>query len=236
MPEPRQPLLSCDLRRAHFGPRRTRATPRPGPPRRRGAGLAPVPVYVFVVAGLATLVGACGAGGGSPSSHVASISKTAPTAASSESGSAGSGSPGGPVTSAPSAAQERQHFQQSLKFSECIRSHGITNFPDPGSTGGIDISTANSGAGDLNPNNPQFQAAQTKCREYLAKPKLSTAQQAEEEQSALHSRSACAAHGLPNYPDPQLSANGGVREAIGPTDGVDPNSPVFQSAQNKCSH
>jgi hypothetical protein len=36
-----------------------------------------------------------------------------------------------------SAAGLAQHLQQMLKISQCMRSHGISNFPDPGPQGGI---------------------------------------------------------------------------------------------------
>jgi hypothetical protein len=67
----------------------------------------------------------------------------------------------------PSAAQQRQFMAQALKFSQCMRSHGITDFPDPTANGGITI-TKNAGTGsDLDPNNPQFQAAQRACQHNL---------------------------------------------------------------------
>ena len=38
-----------------------------------------------------------------------------------------------------SAAQQQQVSAQALRFSRCMRNHGITDFPDPGSNGGIRI-------------------------------------------------------------------------------------------------
>jgi hypothetical protein len=46
-----------------------------------------------------------------------------------------------------------------------MRSHGISDFPDPQITGGgIRISIRAGQGSDLNPNNPQFQAAQRACQ------------------------------------------------------------------------
>lgn len=53
---------------------------------------------------------------------------------------------------------------QSLKYAECMRSHGISGYPDPSSNGGLQPL---SGKGDLNPNNPQFQAANNACKSLL---------------------------------------------------------------------
>jgi hypothetical protein len=52
--------------------------------------------------------------------------------------------------------------EQQRKFSQCMRDHGVTNFPDPDENGGIAI---NGGAG-MNPNDPTFQAAQSACEKY----------------------------------------------------------------------
>lgn len=49
-----------------------------------------------------------------------------------------------------------------LKFSNCMRSHGVTNFPEPSSTGLM--IRAGTGPGEINPNSPQFQAASKACR------------------------------------------------------------------------
>jgi hypothetical protein len=45
-----------------------------------------------------------------------------------------------------------------LTFSNCMRAHGIPDFPDPSRTGLV-----LNGAGDLNPNNPTFRDASKTC-------------------------------------------------------------------------
>lgn len=68
---------------------------------------------------------------------------------------------------APSAAQQQKMIAHALKFSECMRSHGISNFPDPEvSTNGAAVSIGiriRAGGGNLSPQSPQFQAAQKAC-------------------------------------------------------------------------
>jgi hypothetical protein len=61
------------------------------------------------------------------------------------------------------AAQRQQMLNQALRFTECMRSHGVPNMPDPGSGGG-GISLGGSG---VNMNSPQFQTAQRACQKYL---------------------------------------------------------------------
>jgi hypothetical protein len=49
----------------------------------------------------------------------------------------------------------------AIAYSQCMREHGVTNFPDPGG-GAINIA----GTG-INPASPAFQAARTTCRKLL---------------------------------------------------------------------
>jgi hypothetical protein len=66
----------------------------------------------------------------------------------------------------PTPAQQAKALAQAIKFSQCMRSHGITDFPDPQSQagGGISISLHSTPGSDLNPNSPQFQDAQKACQ------------------------------------------------------------------------
>jgi len=64
----------------------------------------------------------------------------------------------------PTQGQLQQMMAQALKYSDCMRSHGLPSFPDPKeSSGGISISIGGPG---LDPNSPQFQAAQKDCRSF----------------------------------------------------------------------
>jgi len=63
-------------------------------------------------------------------------------------------------------AQQRQAQQlpQLLKYSQCMRSHGVPNFPDFGQNN--PSPPPGNGTG-LNPNSPQFQAAAVACQHLL---------------------------------------------------------------------
>jgi hypothetical protein len=65
----------------------------------------------------------------------------------------------------PTPAQQAQRQQEMVAFSKCMRAHAIKDFPDPGfSHGHFGITITATPGGDLDPNNPQFQAAQHACR------------------------------------------------------------------------
>jgi hypothetical protein len=64
--------------------------------------------------------------------------------------------------SGPNAAQVQQAKAQGLRFSQCVRSHGVPNFPDPGSDGRIpDPATVG-----IDQGSPKFQAANAACGKY----------------------------------------------------------------------
>ena len=66
----------------------------------------------------------------------------------------------------PTPAQQAQALATALKFSQCMRSHGISGFPDPQSVagGGIRIAIRSGQGSALSPTNPQFQSAQKACQ------------------------------------------------------------------------
>jgi hypothetical protein len=70
-----------------------------------------------------------------------------------------------------SPAYQSKMVAQALKFSKCMRGHGLPNFPDPDvgrSPSGIGIAIRLGGPGSgVNPQSPTFQAAQKACQKLL---------------------------------------------------------------------
>ena len=60
-------------------------------------------------------------------------------------------------------AQQEQLAAHALKRAECMRAHGVTNFPEPNSQGAEIIN----GSSGIDPNSPAFQSAYTACRSLL---------------------------------------------------------------------
>jgi hypothetical protein len=52
----------------------------------------------------------------------------------------------------------------ALAHAECMRQHGVPNFPDPTVSGGAQGITVSSGGGGINPQSPAFQQAQKICQ------------------------------------------------------------------------
>jgi len=114
-----------------------------------------------------------------------------------------------------------------LAFSQCMRTHGLTDFPDPKPDGsGFHIV-------NLNVDPTTFQAAQNACRSKLRNAGLKTpnaAEMAQERDHAVKFAECMRAHGI-NMPDPQFG-NGGILQRSGGD--IDPNSAGFQAANRAC--
>jgi hypothetical protein len=65
----------------------------------------------------------------------------------------------------PSAQEQAREQEQALKFSRCMRSHGVPKFPDPKFQ--ADGGTLMRIGKDVNPNSPQFKAAQKACQKLV---------------------------------------------------------------------
>ncbi|MGA2528978.1 MAG: hypothetical protein ABSG36_07415 [Acidimicrobiales bacterium] len=57
---------------------------------------------------------------------------------------------------APTPAQNQQALAKELKFAQCMRSHGVSNFPDPTSAAVVHLI-------GVDQNSPQYQGAQKAC-------------------------------------------------------------------------
>jgi hypothetical protein len=62
----------------------------------------------------------------------------------------------------PTPAQEQLIRAQALRFSQCVRAHGVPNFPDPDSSGRI----PDPASAGIDQGSPKFEAANQACRAY----------------------------------------------------------------------
>jgi hypothetical protein len=148
-------------------------------------------------------------------------------------GVAGSGS-ASPTTASSITGQTSDNqsgfMAKLLAYTDCMRQHGIADFPSPtpspgGQGGGFSVS-ARSGS-DLDPNNPRYQAANRVCQTRLpfgGRPPPRTAKQlAEEVKFAACIRQ----HGFPGFPDPN-------NQGVFVLNNFDLSSNRFQSASQTC--
>jgi hypothetical protein len=142
----------------------------------------------------------------------------------------------------PSGATGATKRFDALAFSQCMRTHGVPNFPDLGSNGsvGFEVQRRVGSGSSMTVNGvsvsaPAFQSAMQSCRKDLPNgghpPPLSASRRA----AMLRFSQCMRTHGITNFPDPTFGANGGARIGFGPSSGINPQSPAFQNAQKACA-
>jgi hypothetical protein len=131
-------------------------------------------------------------------------------------GSAASGS-GSANSSVPASA---------LAFSQCMRSHGVQNFPDPESSAGVPKVSPQ----QLGVSSTQFQTAQTACA-HLLQPNQAQAQLI---LSGMRDFARCMrAHGAHNWPDPTIDRDG---QPVFDLHGrINPDSPQMDHTSGECA-
>jgi hypothetical protein len=179
-----------------------------------------LPRLLAVTAALALTVGACAAAKGP---GVATLDSPSASAS---------------LDPAASPSATVDPYQAALAYSQCMRSHGLTDFPDPVAQagGGVGLAIKGGPGTGLDPNSATFQAAQEACQSLLPAMKNGKAGgqvDPQVKQQALAFSQCMRDHGVTDFPDPQFNGNGVILGGPGQVK-IDPNSPTFQAAQQAC--
>jgi hypothetical protein len=144
----------------------------------------------------------------------------------------GEGASGSAASASPSVDPE----EALQAFAECMREHGLEDFPDPtiDENGGIEISAGD--PGDFG--RAELDAAMQACEHLLpegAGPGDGEGPSAEEQaamEDALLAYAQCMRdHGI-DMPDPEFSGGGVIQQG----GDFDPNDPEFEEADDACRH
>ena len=149
-----------------------------------------------------------------------------------------------PNKGASTGSGQDKAFDGALKFSKCMRQHGI-DFPDPQREGPGRIKLGGPGkpgGPGRGPDDPKMKAAQSACEKYLraggGKP-VDAATRARMQDAFVAYAGCMRGHGI-NMPDPKTDSGGiGFRVQGGAGAGATgpaPDSPVFQAADKACHH
>ncbi len=186
----------------HHRDRRGEPRRHDGPRPRNWARLARAAPMTAALAGLALIAAGCGR--------------------SSSPGAAGGGSRAGGSSSGVLA--------EFNAYARCMRSHGISDFPDPTTSpgGGVGIQLNGGPGSDLNKHNPRFEAAYQACRSLEPGATSGTPQQTSQKIAAEVKWARCMrSHGLLSFPDPNSQGAFDRRK-------FDESAPAFQSASTAC--
>jgi hypothetical protein len=133
--------------------------------------------------------------------------------------------------SQPTQAQIQQAQQDVVRFSDCMRSHGVSNLPDPttsprGFKESLDPSTAHS---------PAFLSAVTVCRHLLpnhGQPNQSPAPSPAQIAAFMAFARCIRSHGFPSFPDP--TSSGDLTHEMLASAGINLHQPAVLRAGYAC--
>jgi len=156
----------------------------------------------------ALLLGACGSNGPAASGSAGSTGAA---------GSAANTSPGNSTSASVSEAE---------KFSQCMRTNGISAFPDPDSSGQLTIDGIANGT-HIDPNTPAFRRALTACKSLEPAGFVGTQRTPSQQAAALKFAQCMRTNGIANFPDP--TPTGPIINVNGAH-----SIPGFEAALQKC--
>jgi hypothetical protein len=124
-------------------------------------------------------------------------------------------------------------FSKGAEAADCMRSHGVPNFPDPGAGGGIQVGP---GSG-INPSSPAFRAAASACKLGFGGGHPATRPSEQAITQMLMVARCMRRHRVPDFPDPTYSQltdqnHSGLMFAIPNT--INRESPAFRQAETAC--
>jgi hypothetical protein len=141
---------------------------------------------------------------------------------------------GAPATDSSNGSASSNH-EQALKFARCMRTHGVSQFPDPSGSGSLTLDGVVNGS-SLDTDAPSFTRALTACKDLEPAGFTGRTRTASQQQVALEFAQCMRRNGVPDFPDPTPgqplidtdnipSAHGrGARDI-----------PGFQAAVSKCT-
>jgi hypothetical protein len=117
-------------------------------------------------------------------------------------------------------------YAKALAYTQCMRSNGVANYPDPNSQGQI-LMQPNNG---LDYSSPQLAHAAKACAKLAPKITISAQQRQQVLSQDLKWVACMHAHGITNLPDPS-TAGGGVSVTVTKAEA---NLPQFPAAERAC--
>ncbi len=89
----------------------------------------------------------------------------------------------------------------AVKFAKCMRSNGVSAFPDPSASGNFTIDEIVNGS-SLNPSAPAFKQAISACKDLEPARFMGSKRSPQEQEAALKFAECIRANGVPDFPDP----------------------------------
>jgi hypothetical protein len=127
----------------------------------------------------------------------------------------------------PSQAQRQRDQQDAVRFAGCMRSHGVPNFPDPGSP---------AFKNEFNTRTPARLSADAACQHLMPRggsPNQSPAHGQAQIAAMLAFARCLRSHGFPTFPDP--TSGGDVTHEMLASAGINLQQPAVLQAADACT-
>ena len=91
--------------------------------------------------------------------------------------------------------------QKAVKFAECMRRNGVSQFPDPGASGKLTIDAVANGS-SLDTSTPAFSQAIRACKDLEPAGFMGSKRSSQQQSAGLKFAACVRGHGVPDFPDP----------------------------------
>jgi hypothetical protein len=143
-------------------------------------------------------------------------------------GACGSSAPAGAGGGNNTAA----NAQQAVKFATCMRSNGVSRFPDPGASGKLTIDGIANGS-SLDPSTPTFKQALSACKNLEPAGFTGSRRSHQQMQAALKFAQCIRENGVNDFPDP-VNGQPLVDTNRIPSAATDSGMTILNAAMHKC--
>lgn len=113
----------------------------------------------------------------------------------------GSSAPAGTGSGSSGNNNTAANAQKAVKFAKCMRSNGVSQFPDPGASGKVTIDGIVNGS-SLDPSTPAFKQAISACKDLEPAGFMGGMRSAEQQDAALKFAQCIRENGVKDFPDP----------------------------------
>ena len=142
---------------------------------------------------------------------------------------AGCGGGSSPPTRPAAAATDPA--REVIAFAACMRSHGLSSYPDPKVSESAGHSSVTISPGGLDPNSAAFKSASQTCGHLLPNAGSPAGGNSPQQLAQVVKFAACMrSHGVPGFPDPDRDG------AITLPTAMDQQAPLFQRATKACAN
>jgi hypothetical protein len=136
-------------------------------------------------------------------------------------------------STAPAASNTAPSAQKAVKFAECMRNNGVSQFPDPGASGKLTIDAVANGS-SVDSSTPAFKQAISACKNLEPAGFMGSKRSSPQQRAALKFAQCIRSNGVPDFPDP--IPNGPLIDTNRiPSSNSPSGMSILHAAMQKCS-